>query len=276
MYKNKNCNPGTFDAPLEQLKSEMILSTAQQTLVDHLETLTKPRSMTVESFVNQLKVVARYVNDIPFPGQDPPTVNQTKLENIIFRAMPVPWHINFLRVNDFSTASVLQIQRSMSQEREFAEQTQNRNNDAHNYQAKGHHTIFLDDLVAEIMEETIMRILLGHIVSGTQITIIMRTSMCTGPRDTPCCIHNGTHLWSQCRDNVNSQNYCGSYQGGGQKDNNQGHGNYNNYPPSYSGPRNQNQNYFQSQQQQQNTQQNPNNQIITYIPSIAGRMQGEH
>ncbi len=81
--------------------------------------------------------MVRYVNDIVFPGQDAPTVNQTKLKNIIFCAMPVPWQTNFLCVNDVSTALVLQIQQFMSQEREFAEQSQNRNNDVRNSQQPG-------------------------------------------------------------------------------------------------------------------------------------------
>jgi hypothetical protein len=77
--------------------------------------------------------MARYVNDILFPGQYPPTtVNQTKLNNIIFCTMPVPWQTNFLRVNNVSTALVLQIQPFMSEERECAKQSQNQNNDAHN------------------------------------------------------------------------------------------------------------------------------------------------
>jgi hypothetical protein len=122
----QNRTPATFLVTLDHWKSEMILPTARQTLVDYLETLTKPRQMTVEAFVNRLKVMVRYVDDIPFPGPDPPQVQQTKLKNIIFRAMPITWQTNFLRANgDVSTSSVLQLQQFMSQEREFAEQAQN-------------------------------------------------------------------------------------------------------------------------------------------------------
>jgi hypothetical protein len=66
----QNCIPTTFDAALEQWKSEMILATTWQTWVDHLETLTKPCSMKVESFFNRLKVMACYVNDIPVGSTD--------------------------------------------------------------------------------------------------------------------------------------------------------------------------------------------------------------
>jgi hypothetical protein len=103
----------------------MILPTARQILANYLETLTKPCQMTVEAFVNRLKVMVRYVINIPFLGLDPPTVSQTKLKNIIFKAMPVTWKTYFLCVNDASTLSVLTLQQFMSQEREFADQAQN-------------------------------------------------------------------------------------------------------------------------------------------------------
>jgi hypothetical protein len=136
----QNCTPAIFIAALEQWKSEMILPTAWQTLVDSFETLVKPCSMTVEGFVNWLKVMVRYINNIPFPGQDPPTVNQTKLKNIIFRAMPTAWQTNFLRVNNVATALVLQIQKFMSQEHEFKEQSQIWYTDARNSRRPGKQT----------------------------------------------------------------------------------------------------------------------------------------
>jgi hypothetical protein len=81
--------------------------------------------MTVKAFVNHLKVMVRYVADIPFPGPSSGLVQQTKLKHIIFHAMPITWQTNFLRANgDISTSSVLQLQQFMSQEREFAEQAQ--------------------------------------------------------------------------------------------------------------------------------------------------------
>jgi hypothetical protein len=120
--------PATFLVALESWKAEMILPTAQQTLVDYLETIRKPCQMTIEAFVNQLRVMTRHVNDIPFPaGQDPPTVNQTKIKNIIFRAMAVAWQTDFLCVNDVSMSTILQLQQFMSQEQEFTEQSQNFN-----------------------------------------------------------------------------------------------------------------------------------------------------
>jgi hypothetical protein len=64
----------TFLVALENWKSDMILPTAEQTLVDYLETIRKPHQMAVEAFVNRLRVMARHVNEIPFSGQDSPMV----------------------------------------------------------------------------------------------------------------------------------------------------------------------------------------------------------
>ncbi len=97
-------------------------------MVEYLETISKPRNMTVEAFVNRVKVMVRYINDIPFTGQNPPTINQTKLKIIIFRAMPSTWQTHFLRVHDVATITVLQLQQFMSQEREFAEPQNDRGN----------------------------------------------------------------------------------------------------------------------------------------------------
>jgi hypothetical protein len=56
----------------------------------------KPRQVTVEAFVNCLKFMVRYIPNIPFPGVDPPIVLQTKLKNILFKAMPSTWQTHFL------------------------------------------------------------------------------------------------------------------------------------------------------------------------------------
>jgi hypothetical protein len=56
-----------------------------------------------------------------------PSVNQTKIKNIIFCVMPGAWQTNFAHVNDMSTSTILQLQQFMSQEREFSEQSQNSN-----------------------------------------------------------------------------------------------------------------------------------------------------
>jgi hypothetical protein len=56
-------------------------------MVNYLGTLSKPCKMMVEAFVSRLKVMVCYINAIPFPGPDPPSVNQTKLKvDIIFGA----------------------------------------------------------------------------------------------------------------------------------------------------------------------------------------------
>jgi hypothetical protein len=65
----------------------MILPTAQQTLVNYLETLSQPCQMTVEAFVNRLKVMVWYLHDFPFPGPDPP-IMYTKLSSKISSSKP--------------------------------------------------------------------------------------------------------------------------------------------------------------------------------------------
>jgi hypothetical protein len=92
-----NHTPVLFYAAIEQWKQEIVLPSAQQTMVDYLKKISKPRNMSVEAFLNRFKAMVRYIKDIPFPGPDPPpTINTTKLKNIIFRAMPVAWQTNFL------------------------------------------------------------------------------------------------------------------------------------------------------------------------------------
>jgi hypothetical protein len=73
--------------------------------------------MPVENFITRVKVMVRYVKDIPFPGVNPPMVDDTKLKNIIFCTMLPAWHTNFLRVNHISTTSVLKLQQSMAQDK---------------------------------------------------------------------------------------------------------------------------------------------------------------
>jgi hypothetical protein len=47
-------------------------------MVDYLlETISKPHNMMVEAFVNRVKVMVCYIEDIPFPGPDPPTISPT-------------------------------------------------------------------------------------------------------------------------------------------------------------------------------------------------------
>jgi hypothetical protein len=91
-----NRTPSIFYAAIEAWKNELILPSACQTMVDYLETLNKPHNMTVEAFVNCVKVMVRYITNIPFPGPDLPLISQTKLKNIILRAMPTTWQTNFL------------------------------------------------------------------------------------------------------------------------------------------------------------------------------------
>jgi hypothetical protein len=123
-----NRTPALFFAAIEAWKAEMIMPSARQNMVDYLKVLNKPRNMTVEAFVNRIKVMTWYITNIPFPGADPPIISATKLKNIIFRAMPTAWQTNFLCVNIILTTTVLQLQQLMSQKQEFAAPQNNRDN----------------------------------------------------------------------------------------------------------------------------------------------------
>jgi hypothetical protein len=91
-----NRTPALFFAAIEAWKAEMIMPSARQNMVDYLEVLNKRRNMTVEAFVNRIKVMTPYITDIPFPGADPPIVSATQLKNITFQAMAPAWQTNFL------------------------------------------------------------------------------------------------------------------------------------------------------------------------------------
>jgi hypothetical protein len=78
--------PAIFFAALDKWKKELIMPSAQQNMVDYLEVLQKPRNMTVEKFVTRVKVMVKYITDIPFPGPNTPMIDATKLEKIIFWA----------------------------------------------------------------------------------------------------------------------------------------------------------------------------------------------
>ena len=91
-------------------------------MVDDLECIKKPRNMTVEIFINRVKVMVKYIGQIPFPGPTPPTIDNTKLKHIIFRAMPITWQMNFLHLHDVATTTMLQLQHFMVQEREFMDE----------------------------------------------------------------------------------------------------------------------------------------------------------
>jgi hypothetical protein len=73
-----------FLAALERWKAELIMPSAHQTMVDYLETITKPCNMMVEVFVNCVKFMACCIINLPFPTANTPTIDNTKLKNIIF------------------------------------------------------------------------------------------------------------------------------------------------------------------------------------------------
>jgi hypothetical protein len=184
---------------------------------------------------------------MPFPGPDPPTVPQTKLKNIIFRAMPSIWQTNFLRVNNVSTSSVLTLQQFMSQECEFAEQAQSQNSRGSGLSGSGkrreresHYPSNRGNTGGRGGRDNMSG---QHHNNNNYQNVRPRT----GYQDTPCRTHNGTHMWSQCRENSCSQNYnAGRGSSAGRGNPGRGHAGRGNYQP-YDHNGNQGGNYFQQE-----------------------------
>ena len=283
-----NYTQANFRTTITRWKSEMILPTSRQALVDYLESLSKPRSMSVESFVNRLKVMIRYIADIPFPGPEPPLINQTKLKSIIFKAMPDTWQTNFLRSNgDMSTSSVLTLQQFMSQEQEIADRAQNTQNTRGNFNNRNNKR--------ERSGRGFSRGNGGRNNYQGRRHTWNNDSRNVRPRvaatDSPCRTHNGSHMWSQCRTNPNSTNYIpnstqgrGPYtRGGNNGRNTNGRGRWNNnyqhrtnstYVPNIlpqpTGS------FYQNMPAGPFHPNASNQQLVPYIPSGAGRTQGYH
>jgi hypothetical protein len=103
-------------------KLTFVTEDSRQELVDYLQIVQKPRAMQVESFVQRLKTISRYVNDLPFAGAQPPVLNNTQIKNIVFKAMPATWQQHFIRSNrGISTVTLLELQNFMSNERTFSD-----------------------------------------------------------------------------------------------------------------------------------------------------------
>ncbi len=79
--------------------------------------------MQVEVLVQRLKTpMARYVADLPFAGAQPPTLYNTQIKNIVYKAMPSTWQQHFIRSNrGISSVTLLELQNFMSNERTFAD-----------------------------------------------------------------------------------------------------------------------------------------------------------
>jgi hypothetical protein len=103
-------------------KLTFVTEDSRQDLVDYLQSTQKPRAMQVETFVQRLKTIARYVNDLPFAGAQPPVINNTQIKNIVFKAMPTAWQQHFIRSNrGISAVTLLELQNFMSNERAFSD-----------------------------------------------------------------------------------------------------------------------------------------------------------
>jgi hypothetical protein len=82
--------------------------------------------MTVEVFVQCLKTLARYVEVLPHvAGIQAPISMMTHIKNIIYKAMHVPWQVQFLRsFHNVANINLLELQNFMANKRLFADGSQ--------------------------------------------------------------------------------------------------------------------------------------------------------
>jgi hypothetical protein len=107
-----------FNQCLNDWKLTFVTEDSRQELVDYVQCVNKPRSLQVEVFVQQLKTMV----DLPSAGPQPPTLNNTQIKKIVFKAMPLAWQQHFIQRNHgFSAVKLLKLQNFVSNERTFAD-----------------------------------------------------------------------------------------------------------------------------------------------------------
>jgi hypothetical protein len=92
-----NENPADFEICIQEWKLTFVTKDSRQTLIDYLLSVTKHRAMTVKSFVQRLKTMAQYIEVLPHTDPILPILMMTQIKNIIYRAMPASWQVQFVR-----------------------------------------------------------------------------------------------------------------------------------------------------------------------------------
>jgi hypothetical protein len=171
-----------------------------------------------------VKVMVWYVTNIPFPGPNPPAVDDTKLNNIIFCAMPAAWQTKFLHVNDVLTTTVLQLQQCMAQAQKISKSTQNPRGGPPGQRNDNPH---VNRLGYSCFAGRGGR---RNPYSGTRCPWTNNNAPTnnkrqrTLPHDSPCRLHDGTHNWTQGgggrfyqvgRYNQGQRNYGNNYHSNG-------------------------------------------------------------
>jgi hypothetical protein len=116
-----NENPADFEICIQEWKLTFVTKDSRQTLIDYLLSVTKHRAMTVKSFVQRLKTMAQYIEVLPHTDPILPILMMTQIKNIIYRAMPAPWQVHFVRSHSgIANVTLLELQNFMANEKTFA------------------------------------------------------------------------------------------------------------------------------------------------------------
>jgi hypothetical protein len=98
---------------------------SRQTLIDCLQSARKHRAMTVEVFLQCLKTLACYIEALPHADPNPSILTQSRIKNIMCKAIPTTWQVQFVQtLGGIALVSLLELQNFMANEKSFADGSQ--------------------------------------------------------------------------------------------------------------------------------------------------------
>jgi hypothetical protein len=113
----------SFNDYITRFKRVFMTNETKQNLIDYILQLNKPRSMEVRVFARRVRTLNCYAAELPDDnGASVPTLTESQLKNVIFRAMPEAWQRQFLRANQHLARTTLQnLIEYMDTEKSFAD-----------------------------------------------------------------------------------------------------------------------------------------------------------
>jgi hypothetical protein len=119
------CTPANFAVCIRAWELNFVTKDSRQALIDYLQSARKHRAMTVEVFIQCLKTLARYIEALPHVDPNPPILTKSQIKDIICKAMPTPWQVQFvLKFCGITLVSLLELQNFMANEKSFADSSQ--------------------------------------------------------------------------------------------------------------------------------------------------------
>jgi hypothetical protein len=208
------CTPAQFEICIRAWKLTFVNEESRQTLIDYCEQVKKPRAMSVETFVQRLKTIARYVEALPH--NDPvhaPVLSPENIKHIVFKAMPTQWQVQFVRTHrGIALVTLLELQNFMSNEKTFADgtttgnkTTTNRNNLPYYNNQEAHRNIARPN--AQFQHRNKRTFNRGHPPHPSKRKFYGKRPTWANDGNDSMCRKHGGHLWSNCRDNPNGRNY---------------------------------------------------------------------